>query len=216
MRRVTRTALAIALACLAAAAPAAAQSSDPPPTVDVVGGVGEEGGPIPFMVTLSRASSQPVTVDYITGDGTAQRGRDYHGRRGTLTIPAGEVSVPLAFNAILDPWLETDEQFRVELSNPTGARFGDNLDRATIRNVLLAGRCTNLLDGRNRVDILTGSDAGDRINGRSDQDVIFGLAGDDCLYGHAGADQIRGGAGDDKLNGGTGNDRLNGGAATTT
>ena len=203
----------MALACLVAAAVASGQSASPPPTIAIHGGVGDEGGPIPFTVTLSRASDAPVTVDFITGDGTAVRGQDYHGRRGTLTIPAGQTAVVLAFNAIQDRWIENEERFRVELSNATGARFaGEHIDSSTIRNVFLPGRCTNLLDGRNRIDILTGSAGGDRIDGLSDQDVIFGLEGDDCLYGHAGADQIRGGDGDDKINGGTGNDRINGGA----
>ena len=212
MRRVTRTALAVALACLVAAVAASAQTAQDPPRIDLAGGIGDEGGAIPFTVTLSRVSDVPVSVDFVSGDRTADRGRDYHARRGTVTIPAGQLSATIEFDAIQDRWLEPEERFEVTLSNPVNGRFGNSVDQSTIRNVLLAGRCTNFLEGGGRLDILTGSDGGDRINGRSDQDVIFGLGGDDCLHGHSGADQIRGGDGDDKLNGGSGNDRLNAGA----
>jgi Ca2+-binding RTX toxin-like protein len=208
-------AAAVVLCALGATPPAFAQSTAPP-TVDILGGVGVEGGSIPFVVQLSRSSDQPVTVDFITGDGTAERRLDYVGRRGTLTIPAGQTSATIAIAALRDRLFEAEERFRIELSNPVNARFGDNLDRATIVNTLNPGRCSNLLVGRDRVDILTGSAAGDRIDGRSDQDFISGLAGDDCLFGHAGADQIRGADGDDTLNGGTGNDRLNGGPGDDT
>jgi Ca2+-binding RTX toxin-like protein len=212
-----RMVLAAVVAALAlAVAPVANASHGDVPTVDIVGGVGIEGGNIPFTVALSSTSDVPVTVDFITGDGTAERRLDYTGRRGTVTVPAGQRSTPLEFPAILDRILETDERFRVELSNPVNAHFGDNIDSATIVNTLRSGRCANLLRGRDRVDILTGSDAGDRIDGRSDQDFIAGLGGDDCLFGHAGADQLRGAEGDDTIDGGTGNDRLNGGPGDDT
>lgn len=188
-----------------------APAADPPPRVDLVGAAADEGGTITLGVVLDRVTDVPVSVDFATADETADRGRDYHARRGTVTIPAGQSAASLQFDAIQDRWLEPDERFRVELSNPVNARFGNSVDRATIRNTLLSGRCANLLEGGGRLDILTGSEGGDRINGRSDQDVIFGLAGDDCLHGHSGADQIRGADGDDKLNGGSGNDRLEGG-----
>ena len=185
-----------------------APAADPPPRVDLVGGAADEGGTITLAVTLDRVTNVPVTVDFASADETADRGRDYHARHGTVTIPAGQSVASIQFDAIQDRWLEPDERFRVELSNPVNARFGNSVDRATIRNTLLSGRCANFLEGGGRVDILTGSDAGDRINGRSDQDVIFGLDGDDCLHGHSGADQISAGDGDDKINGGSGNDRL--------
>ena len=39
-----------------------------------------------FTVTLSAPSTQPVTVQYATADGTATAGSDYQARNGTLTI----------------------------------------------------------------------------------------------------------------------------------
>ena len=43
-----------------------------------------------FAVTLSRAPSGTVTVDYATSDGTATAGSDYTATSGTLTFAAGE------------------------------------------------------------------------------------------------------------------------------
>ena len=74
-----------------------------------------------FAVTLSRAASGPVSVDYATKDGTAAAGADYTAASGTLTFAVGEtektVSVPLLDDAID----EGKETFTLELSNPQGA-----------------------------------------------------------------------------------------------
>ena len=56
-----------------------------------------------FAVTLSRAPSGTVTVDYATSDGTAAAGSDYTATSGTLSFAAGEtektVSVPVLDDA---------------------------------------------------------------------------------------------------------------------
>ena len=45
-----------------------------------------------FAVTLSRAPSGTVTVDFATSDGTATAGSDYTATSGTLTFAAGETA----------------------------------------------------------------------------------------------------------------------------
>src|SRR5262249_48939403 len=45
-----------------------------------------------FVVTLPAASSQAVTVDFATYDGTAIAGSDYQAARGTLTRAPGQTS----------------------------------------------------------------------------------------------------------------------------
>ena len=190
-----------------------ARIQDSLPTIDLAGGTGPEGGVVPFAVNLNKTSGFPITVDYVTGDGTANRGRDYRGRDGQLTIPAGQSAAVLEFGAFLDNLYEAaDEQFRVELSNPVNATLGQRIDSATIANTLLRGRCRNVVVGRKGIDILTGSPAGDRIVGRQDHDFLFGLDGDDCIRGERGDDEIYGGAGNDRIDGGSGNDELKGGA----
>ena len=48
------------------------------------------GAVLAFAVTLDRAASAAVTVDYATADGSAQAGDDYRAASGTLTFAAGE------------------------------------------------------------------------------------------------------------------------------
>ena len=49
----------------------------------------EAGGTATFTVTLSAASTSPVTVNFATADGTATAGSDYVARTGSLTLAAG-------------------------------------------------------------------------------------------------------------------------------
>ena len=52
----------------------------------------DDGAVLAFAVTLSRAASRALTVDYATSDGSAQAGVDYTAASGTLTFQAGESS----------------------------------------------------------------------------------------------------------------------------
>ena len=45
-----------------------------------------------FVVSLSGASTQTVTVPYATADGTATAGSDYTSTSGTLTFTPGQTS----------------------------------------------------------------------------------------------------------------------------
>jgi uncharacterized delta-60 repeat protein len=202
-----------------------ARVDDSVPVVSITGGSVTEGQVVPFQIALSKTSGFPVSVNFITGEGSAAEGVDYLGRSGSVAIPAGQTTANLGFASIRDRLLEPNEQFRVEISNPVGAALGGETALGTILNVLRSGRCANLLIGRGRIDILTGSAVGDEIFGRTGADQIFGLRGDDCLYGERGNDEINGGDGndyvsggaqDDRLFGGNGNDRLYGGRGRNT
>src|SRR4030095_2330164 len=48
-----------------------------------------------FIVSLSMPSTQVVTVQYSTRDGTAHAGTDYRASSGTLTFPAGRAGLIL-------------------------------------------------------------------------------------------------------------------------
>jgi len=88
-----------------------------------------------FTVTLSQASTQPVTVNFATANGAATAGTDYTTTNGTLTFAAGEttktISVPIAGDTAVEP----HETFTVTLSNPsTGVSLDKNVAIGTITN----------------------------------------------------------------------------------
>jgi VCBS repeat-containing protein len=71
-----------------------------------------------FNVTLNRAISQTVTVNYATADGTAKAPGDYIATSGTLTFLAGETAKTIVVPVKGDLIVETNETFQLNLSNP--------------------------------------------------------------------------------------------------
>jgi hypothetical protein len=72
------------------------------------------------VVTLSSASSTPVSVNYATADGTATAGKDYMAQTGTVTFAPGQTSHLVLLATLADPVVDGNETFNVQLSNPTG------------------------------------------------------------------------------------------------
>jgi probable HAF family extracellular repeat protein len=85
-----------------------------------------------FTVTLSPASSQPVTVAYSTANGSATAGSDYQSTSGTVTFAAGQTtaSIPVLVNG--DRAGEANEAFLVNLSQAEGAHVADAQGVGTI------------------------------------------------------------------------------------
>ncbi|HEX4491740.1 MAG TPA: Calx-beta domain-containing protein [Acidimicrobiia bacterium] len=94
----------------------------------------EDAGPMPFAVTLTPASTDPVYVQYQTTNGTAISGVDYHGAIGVLEIPAGatsgEIDIPLVHDTLDEP----NKTFTITLSNAVGATIIDGAATGTIRD----------------------------------------------------------------------------------
>ena len=107
-----------------------------PVTLSVADAQGEEGTDetIGFAVSLSRASSGTVTVDYATADGTATAGEDYSSTSGTLTFAAGETAKTVSVPVLDDVVDEGQETFTLRLSNATGARIADAEATGTVSN----------------------------------------------------------------------------------
>ncbi len=84
-----------------------------------------------FTVSLPIASSQPVTVDYATANGTAA-GADYLSTAGTLTFAPGETMKTVTVPVLGDRLGEPNETFVVNLTNPTNAYIADGQGLATI------------------------------------------------------------------------------------
>lgn len=90
-----------------------------------------------FTVTLSAASTDTVTVNFSTLDGTAtEADNDYEFGSGTLTFMAGETSKTISIDVNGDTTHELDETFNVILFSPTNAklRSNDATGTATITN----------------------------------------------------------------------------------
>ena len=88
-----------------------------------------------FTVTLSPASTRPVTVKYATASGTATAGSDYTAIPVTLlTFAPGQTSKLVTVNGRGDTTVEPNETFAVNLSAASGATIFDSQGVGTILN----------------------------------------------------------------------------------
>ena len=110
------------------------------PSVSIAGGRGKEGDDdaITFTVTLGEATSETVSVDYATADGTAAAGADYTATSGTVRFSPGTTSEALAVAIADDIENESDETFTVTLSNPSGGTLATSSATGTIENRYVA------------------------------------------------------------------------------
>jgi hypothetical protein len=84
-----------------------------------------------FTVALSTLFGQPVTIAYVTTNGTATSD-DYQAASGTLTIPAGQTTGTITVLVKGDRLGEPNETFFVNVSNPTNAIIADGQGVGTI------------------------------------------------------------------------------------
>ena len=102
---------------------------------DVTVSEGNSGStPALFTVTLSAASTIPVTVDYATANGTATAGSDYVATSGMLTFDPGVTTRTITVTVNSDITVEPNETFFVNLSNPTNATLAKGQGTGTILN----------------------------------------------------------------------------------
>ena len=91
-----------------------------------------EGGTAGFVVRLSPASGQAVTVAFATADGSATAGSDYTGTSGTLRFEPGDTTRTVQVTVLDDEIREDAETFSVVLSDPVGATIADGTGEGTI------------------------------------------------------------------------------------
>ena len=100
-------------------------NDDPLPTITALSTSGSEAtgadSAATLTVRLSNTSSQQVTVDYATADGTAQAGTDYAAASGKLTFAPGETLKTVSLTIKDDTVDEASESFLINFSNPTNA-----------------------------------------------------------------------------------------------
>ena len=87
-----------------------------------------------FTVSLSAAATGPVTVAYVTNNGTATAGSDYTAASGTLTFAAGETSKVVHVQVSGDTAVEGNETLTLTLASPSGATIADGTAIGTITN----------------------------------------------------------------------------------
>ena len=105
------------------------------PGVSIADARGREAdGQLVFDLTLSRAASQAVSVQYATRDGTARAGEDYEAGTGTATVAAGQSTAQIVVPLRMDLLSEPDETFVVTLTRADGARLDDVQATGTIED----------------------------------------------------------------------------------
>jgi hypothetical protein len=111
-------------------------------------GVGEGNGSIQIIATRSGDTSQPLSVNYGTTDGTATDRGDYTTALGTLHFAAGDTAE--SFNVFItdDVFAEGNETINLTLSNPSsGAEIGGSATAVlTIVDNDLVNGTTNPID----------------------------------------------------------------------
>jgi hypothetical protein len=106
------------------------RDDDPLPLISVHNGGALEGSGIrptvvPFKVVLSEPSTEPVSVDLATSNGTAQEPADYDRTKDTVHFAPGETEATVTVPLESDTLDEDDESFNVDLSNPINGTIDD-------------------------------------------------------------------------------------------
>ncbi|MBX7184850.1 MAG: hypothetical protein K1Y01_06860, partial [Vicinamibacteria bacterium] len=106
-------------------------------TIAVTNSAVKEGtaGPatsLAFTVVLSATSTQTITVNYATADGTAVAGSDYTSTSGILNFPPGAASRVVLVPVSVDAAIEPDETLFLNLSSATNASISDGQGLGTI------------------------------------------------------------------------------------
>jgi Tol biopolymer transport system component len=109
------------------------------PTVTIGDTSSKEGEDAVFPITISESLVQPISIDFITMNGTANlrfggTGGDYIATGGTLVFNPGEKTKTVRVNTLPDLLDETDETFFVLLLLPEDVVSAKSTGTATIHN----------------------------------------------------------------------------------
>src|SRR5262249_30420938 len=87
-----------------------------------------------FTLSLSSPTTELVSVDYVTSNGTATAGSDYGEKGGTISFSPGQVERTLEIEVKGNTLDEETENFFVNLSHPVNATLGRTKGVGTILN----------------------------------------------------------------------------------
>jgi len=82
--------------------------------------VNESDGEAQFVITLDRASTSTVTIDFQTSDASALAGSDYVGLKSSVVFLPGETAKTIAVTLNDDASSEIDERFALRLTGASG------------------------------------------------------------------------------------------------
>ncbi|UQR67991.1 Ig-like domain-containing protein [Bradyrhizobium sp. C-145] len=105
--------------------------NDNPPTISISNAAVTEGGLLNFTVSLSAASGNTVSVNYLSANATALSG-DYASVSGTLIFAPGITSQTITIQTTQDTIAELSEALIVNLSSPVNATILDAKGVGTI------------------------------------------------------------------------------------
>ena len=112
-------------------------TDDPTPVVSISSGTffeGDSGKPkVPFTVSLSVPSAQPVTVSWAAAHVTTDNA-DVKLTAGSVMFPPGALQEFVDVTTVADTTVEPDETFTVSLSNAVGAVIGNGTGLEYVRN----------------------------------------------------------------------------------
>ncbi|MEW6304099.1 MAG: Calx-beta domain-containing protein [Verrucomicrobiota bacterium] len=111
---------------------------DPPPQITIHNASHVEGHAgsslMEFNLFLSEPTTQPVTINFITVDGSATAPGAYTARSGTLIFPAGTTQQCVAVTIFGNTVIENDKTLLVRLSAPVNATLANQEATGTIVN----------------------------------------------------------------------------------
>ncbi|MBO1048263.1 MAG: hypothetical protein HEQ10_11150 [Dolichospermum sp. DEX182a] len=142
---------------------------------------------VSYTVTLSNASTQAITVQYATANGTAIAGSDYTSTTGTLTFNPGIITQVINIPILNDSLNEANETFTLNLTTATNATLGTAKTATTTITDTLSASVTTTLPGGVENLTLTGTAA---INGtgNANNNVLRGNSANNTLTGLDGND----------------------------
>jgi uncharacterized repeat protein (TIGR01451 family) len=113
-------------------------NDDPPPTVAIAPGAAVEGNvgtnSLTLTVFLSARSTDPISMDFSTSDGTALAPSDYYATNGTIQFDPGVTNRSVTVHLRPDIAIEPDEVFHLNLTNATNAIIPASQFEAAILN----------------------------------------------------------------------------------
>lgn len=167
--------------------------NDPTPTISISDATVLEGDTgtvsLSFTVTLSAISSETVTVDYATADGTASAGSDYVSASENLVFTPGQTSKTITVTVNGDEIQEEDEYLFINLSNAVNASLAINQGIGAILNddgteIIVFGNAAAIANGDNTPSSTDFTDFGNAL-------VSGGTVEHEFTISNNGVDELR-------------------------